>query len=135
MGVTCCEAMDELGAILDITHQSDTSFWESMALFKGPRCSPRTRTPARWCREAGNSVTTQLKALIERDAVVGPALDNWMLYPDCVRGETPNTLIHLTDYVEHIDRICQLAGVTHATRRSVSDLDGGYGWEQTPEGA
>jgi membrane dipeptidase len=29
-------AMDERGAILDITHQSDTSFWESLERFKGP---------------------------------------------------------------------------------------------------
>jgi membrane dipeptidase len=73
----------------------------------------------------------QLKALIERDAVIGPALDAWMLYPGYVKGETPSALIHLTDYVEHIDHICQLAG--NARHAAIgSDLDGGYGYEQTP---
>jgi membrane dipeptidase len=73
----------------------------------------------------------QLKALIERDAVIGAALDNWMLYPGYVRRETPRELIHLSDFVEHIDHLCQLAGsARHAALGS--DLDGGYGTEQTP---
>ena len=124
-------AMDELGAILDITHQSDTSFWESLELFKGPVFASHQN-----CRAlvpGGRQFTDdQLKALIERDAVIGPALDNWMLYPSYVRGETSNTLIHLKDYVDHIDHICQLAG--NARHAAIgSDLDGGYGYEQTPE--
>jgi membrane dipeptidase len=124
-------AMGEVGAILDITHQSDTSFWESLSLFKGPVFASHQN-----CRAlvpGGRQFSDdQLRALIDRGAVIGPALDNWMLYPDYVRGETPNTLVHLSDYVDHIDRICQLAG--NARHAAIgSDLDGGYGWEQTPE--
>jgi membrane dipeptidase len=124
-------AMDEMGAILDITHQSDTSFWESLARFKG-----RVFASHQNCRAlvpGGRQMSDdQLKALIERDAIIGPALDNWMLYPDYVRGETPNTAVHLADYVNHIDHICQLAG--NARHVAIgSDLDGGYGFEQTPE--
>ncbi|HEU5315428.1 MAG TPA: membrane dipeptidase [Chloroflexota bacterium] len=123
--------MDELGAILDITHQSDTSFWESLERFRGPVFASHQN-----CRAivAGGRQFSdeQLKALIERDAIVGPALDNWMLYPGYVRNETPRELIHLSDYVEHVDRICQLAG--NARHVAIgSDLDGGYGYEQTPE--
>ena len=62
---------------------------------------------------------------------IGPALDNWMLYPGYARGETPNTAVSLTDYVDHIDHVCQLAG--NARHVAIgSDLDGGYGTEQTP---
>jgi membrane dipeptidase len=123
--------MDEMGAILDITHQSDISFWESLKRFKG-----RVFASHQNCRAivpGGRQFSDdQLRALIERDAIIGPALDNWMLYPGYVRMQTPRELIHLSDYVNHIDHICQLTG----TARHVaigSDLDGGYGYEQTPE--
>jgi membrane dipeptidase len=120
-----------VGAILDVTHQSDTSFWESLERFKGPVFASHQN-----CREivpGGRQFSDdQIKALIERDAILGPALDNWMLYPGYVRTETPRELIHLSDYVEHVDHICKLAG--NARHVAIgSDLDGGYGYEQTPE--
>ncbi len=124
-------AMDEVGAILDITHQSDTSFWESLERFRGAVFASHQN-----CRAlvpGGRQMSDdQLKALIERDAVVGPALDNWMLYPDYVRNQTPKSLIHLRDFVEHVDHVCQLAGSARHVAIG-SDLDGGYGYEQTPE--
>ena len=123
-------AMDEVGAILDITHQSDTSFWELLERFRGPVFASHQN-----CRAlvpGGRQMSDeQLKALIERGAVIGAALDNWMLYPGYVRRETPRELIHLSDFVDHIDHLCQLAGsARHAAIGS--DLDGGYGTEQTP---
>ena len=73
----------------------------------------------------------QLKAIIERDGVIGAALDAWMLYPDWVRGETAPSVLTLASVADHIDHVCQLAGSTrHAAIGS--DLDGGYGTEQTP---
>ena len=123
--------MDELGAILDITHQSDTSFWESLERFKGPVFASHQNCRALVPGDRQHS-DEQLKALIARGAVIGPALDNWMLYPGYVRQQTPRELIHLSDYVEHIDHICQVAG--NARHVAIgSDLDGGYGYEQTPE--
>jgi membrane dipeptidase len=124
-------AMDEVGAILDITHQSDTSFWESLSLFKGRVFASHQNCRALVPGDRQHS-DDQLKALIERDAIIGPALDNWMLYPGYVRQQTPREAIRLSDYVAHVDHICQLAG--NARHVAIgSDLDGGYGYEQTPE--
>jgi membrane dipeptidase len=124
------QAMDELGAVLDLTHQCDASFWESLERFKGPVIASHQN-----CRAlvpGGRQMDDdQLRALIERGAIIGPALDNWMLYPGYVRGQTPNALVSLRDYVDHIDHICQLAG-SAAHVAIGSDLDGGYGSEQTP---
>ena len=54
-----------------------------------------------------------------------------MLYPDWVRGETDPAVLTLESVADHIDHVCQLAGSTrHAAIGS--DLDGGYGTEQTP---
>ena len=54
-----------------------------------------------------------------------------MLYPGWIVGETPNTVVSLEAYVDHIDHVCQLAGNSrHAAIGS--DLDGGYGLERCP---
>jgi membrane dipeptidase len=130
-GRALLQAMDEIGAILDITHQSDTSFWESLALFKGRVFASHQNCRALVPGDRQHS-DDQLKALIERDAIIGPALDNWMLFPGYVRQQTPREQIHLSDYVAHVDHICQLAG--NARHVAIgSDLDGGYGYEQTPD--
>jgi membrane dipeptidase len=123
-------AMDEIGAVLDVTHQCDASFWESLERFRGPVLASHQNSRA-IVPGARQMSDDQLRALMERDAIIGPALDNWMLYPGYVRGETPNTAVQLTDYVDHIDHLCQLAG--NARHVAIgSDLDGGYGYEQTP---
>jgi membrane dipeptidase len=73
----------------------------------------------------------QVRRLVERGAVIGAAMDDWMLYPGWVRGESDPALVSLNDVVDHIDRVCQLAGNSrHAAIGT--DLDGGYGTEQTP---
>jgi membrane dipeptidase len=69
--------------------------------------------------------------LIERDAVIGAAFDNWMLYPGWVAGQTSSSVVSLANVIDHIDHVCQLAGNTqHAAIGS--DLDGGFGREQSP---
>ena len=76
---------------------------------------------------------TQL--LIERGSVIGCALDAWMIVPNWVRRQsTPEEMgVRIDHLVDHIDRICQLAG--DAKHVGVgSDLDGGFGYEQTPIG-
>ncbi len=48
-----------------------------------------------------------------------------------MRGETTNEHLSLEDVVDQIDHVCQLAGNSrHAAIGT--DLDGGYGIEQTP---
>ena len=75
----------------------------------------------------------QLKALIERKAVIGMAFDAWMMHPGWQRGVTqPYTAgVNLARIVEHVDHICQLAGNTEHVGIG-SDLDGGFGREQCP---
>ena len=54
-----------------------------------------------------------------------------MLFPNWVRGQTRPEVVGLSAVADHIDHVCQLAG---STRHSAigSDLDGGFGHEQTP---
>jgi len=78
-----------------------------------------------------NAVGARLRAIINRDGVIGTALDAWMLQPDWIRGETTNENLTLGAVADHIDHVCQLAGNSrHAAIGS--DLDGGFGQEQSP---
>ncbi len=63
--------------------------------------------------------------------MIGAAFDAWMLYPGWVRGETRRDVVGLEAAADHIDHICQLAGDSRHVAIG-SDLDGGFGTEQTP---
>jgi membrane dipeptidase len=124
--------MDRLGIILDATHLCDDSFWEALDHFHGPVWASHNNCRA-LVDDTRQFSDEQLKALIARGAVIGGALDAWMMVPGWIRGKTTPasagvTLEHLVD---HIDHVCQLAG--NALHSGLgTDLDGGFGREQGP---
>ncbi len=64
--------------------------------------------------------------------MIGTAFDTWMLQPGWIIGQSSNAQITLSNVVDHIDYVCQLAGNSrHAALGS--DLDGGYGREGSPD--
>ena len=121
--------IERLGMALDMTHLSDKSFWQVADRFTGRILASHQncRALCDWQRQFDDK---QLKLVIERDGVIGIAFDAIMLQPGWVRGESkPDVTIERS--VDHIDRICQLAG--NAQHVGIgSDLDGGFGNEQTP---
>jgi membrane dipeptidase len=121
---------DRLGMILDLTHMSDISFFEALDLFHGPVMASHNNCRALVPGDRQFS-DEQLKLLIARGAVIGAVLDAWMLYPGWVRGSTKPDVVTLAAVIDNVDHICQLAGNTDHVAIG-SDLDGGYGTEQTP---
>ncbi len=122
-----------LGIILDVTHLCDDCFWEALDLYSGPLWASHQNCRALVPHHRQFS-DEQLKALIARGAVIGAALDAWMLAPGWVRGRTTpqSANLWLTAVVDHIDHVCQLAG--NARHAGIgSDLDGAFGREQTPQ--
>lgn len=129
-GKDLLRAMDGAGMILDVTHLADESFWQAVEHFKGPVLASHNncRSLVPGDRQFSDE---QIQYLIERGAVIGVACDSWMLHPDYVFGKTPNSLVSMEAVANHIDHICQLAGTArHAAIGS--DLDGGFGKEQSP---
>jgi membrane dipeptidase len=129
-GPRLLKEMERAGMILDATHLSDQSFDEALAIYGGPVLASHHN-----CRALvpGQRQLTddQIQRLIARGAVIGTALDAWMLYPGWIRGETQPEVVGLEAMIDHIDRVCQLAG--NARHAAIgSDLDGGFGTEQTP---
>ena len=56
-----------------------------------------------------------------------------MLYPGWVRGETDRSVVHFSAAADHIDHVCQIAGNSNHIALG-TDLDGGFGYNQTPTG-
>ena len=129
-GVQLLKEFSRVGMILDVTHLSDISFWQAMEHFPGPVLASHQNCRALVPGDR-QLADQQIKELIRRDAVIGAALDAWMLFPNWVRGQTKPEVVGLSAAADHIDHVCQLAG---STRHSAigSDLDGGFGTEQTP---
>lgn len=123
------ENIQKLGMALDMTHLSDKAFWQVADRFDG-RVLASHQNARKFCDWQRQFSDEQLKYVIERDGVIGVAFDAIMLQPGWVRGVTkPQVTIERA--VENIDHVCQLAGNCKHSGIG-SDLDGGYGYEQTP---
>jgi membrane dipeptidase len=122
--------MDRLGIILDATHLADESFFQALDVFSGPVLASHQNCRALVPGDRQMS-DEQLKLLIERGAVIGAPLDNWMIVPNWQTGVTARSEATLAKVADHIDHVCQLAGSHHHAAIG-SDLDGGYGSEQSP---
>ena len=131
-GLALLKEMERLNIILDVTHLCDDAFWQALEHFNGYVWASHNNVRALVNHNRQYS-DGQLKILIERGAVIGCALDAWMLVPGWIRGKsTPQSKnCNLENAVDHVDHICQLAGnVLHVGIGS--DLDGGFGTEQCP---
>jgi membrane dipeptidase len=133
LGRDLLDEMRNLKMVLDVTHLTDEGFWEALDLFDGPVWASHNNCRSLVPHQRQFS-DEQLRALIDRSAVIGMAFDAWMMHPGWERGRTtPESAdLRIERIVEHIDHICQLAG-NHRHCGIGSDLDGGYGTEQTPQ--
>ncbi len=126
------QAFESVGMILDLTHLSDTSFYQVIECFVGPVCAShqacRALVPGQ--RQFSDA---QIKIVIQRGGVLGIPCDAWMLYAGWERGVTSRDVVAINALADHIDHICQLAGNCQHVCVG-SDLDGGFGTEQTPTG-
>jgi membrane dipeptidase len=124
--------MDRLGLILDVTHLTDEEFREALDLYQGSMWASHSdcRALAPHQRQLTDE---QIKALAQRGAVIGAALDAWMMVPNWIKRQTtPESVgLKLEKIVEQVDHVCQITG--NARHSGIgSDLDGGFGREQSP---
>jgi len=132
LGQELLQRMDRLNMILDVTHLCDDAFWHALEIYKGNIWASHNN-----CRKFVNHnrqfSDEMILALAERNAVIGVALDAWMIVPNWVRGvSTPKGMNCTLDIAaNNIDHICQLTGNTNHVAIG-SDLDGAFGREQCP---
>jgi len=131
-GLILLREMERLRIILDLTHLSDEAFWEALEIFDGVVLASHNNCRALVPHQRQFD-DEQIRAIISRNGVIGVALDDWMLAPGWIRGGRENPLVTLEHVADQVDHICQLAGNSlHAAIGS--DLDGGFGREQSPAG-
>ncbi len=121
--------MGRCGMALDVSHMAETSFWEALDLHHGALCASHSncRTLVPTDRQLSDAM---IRAVVERDGVIGTVLFNRFLRPDWQPGDA-KAAVSLTDVVRHLDHICAIAGDTRHVGIG-SDLDGGFGLEGSP---
>lgn len=124
--------IERLNLILDATHLCDQSFWETMRIYEGPVWASHNNC-RKFVKHNRQFADEQIIELIGRKAVIGVALDAWMMVPNWQRGiSTPEKMgVTLDQMVDNIDHICQLAGNSRHVGIG-TDLDGAFGKEQCP---
>lgn len=134
-GIALLAEMEKLSMPLDLTHASDTTFWDAIERYPGAVYSSHAncRAITQQQRELSDEM---IRAILGRDGVLGVVMCNPMIRPDLIQGPVWNsthhevTLEHLTD---HIDHLCQLAGDAEHVALG-TDTDGGFGSEACPHG-
>lgn len=131
-GIALLKEMQSLNMILDATHLCDDAFWDAMEIYDGNIWASHNN-----CRRIVDHnrqfSDEMIRALISKGAVIGGALDGWMMVPGWVRGSSlPEQLnCNLEKLVDHMDHICQVAGNSLHIGLG-TDLDGAFGKEQSP---
>lgn len=109
---------------LDLSHLSDSAFFQALDLFPGRIYSSHSA-----CRHLldhpRNHTDQQLRLIIQRHGVIGLPLYT----PFLATPHQPRPSLHR--WIDHLDHICQLAGSPHHVALG-SDLDGGFGTEFLP---
>lgn len=129
-GKRLLDAMRERRMILDVSHLSDQSFRDAMEHFDGSVVATHSN-----CRHfvPGNRQLDdeQIRALVERDSVIGVVAFNSFLDARWKMKQPNQTPVGLARMVDHIDHICQIAGGPRHVGIG-SDLDGGFGRQDSP---
>jgi membrane dipeptidase len=112
LGVQALEEMDRLGMIFDVSHLTDSNFWDVADVMKGPFIASHSN-----CREiadvARNLKDDMIVALADHKGVMGLNFGAGFVHRE---NATVATL------VDHVDRIVEVAGIDYVGLGS--DFDG-----------
>lgn len=128
-GRALLEVMHEYRVILDLTHMNERASLEALEQYEGPVAATHSNCRALVPGERQLS-DTQIRAIGERDGVIGVVLFNSFLRAGYKKGDRKES-VTLDHVVAHIDHICQTLG--NARHVSIgSDMDGGFGAADIP---
>ncbi len=128
-GRALLEVMNEFSLILDLTHMSEKASLEALDQYEGTVVATHSNSRILVPGERQLS-DTQIRAIGQRDGVIGTVLFNKFLRPGYKIGD-PKELVTLDHVIAHIDHVCQTLG--DACHVGIgSDMDGGFGLADTP---
>jgi membrane dipeptidase len=102
-GVEVIGKAEELGILIDLSHINEAGFWDALDVTSFPVIASHSNA-RRLCDHLRNLTDEQLKAIAERDGVIGA-----VAIPSFVDGERPT----LEKYVSHIEYMADLVGYRH----------------------
>lgn len=109
--------MNKLGMLIDLSHASETTFWEVLKRSKRPVFASHSSAKALFGHDR-NLTDEQLRALARQGGVVQVCP-----CPDFLRKELKNAT--LTDFMHHLEHAIEVAGIDHVGIGT--DFDGGGG--------
>ena len=121
---------DRLGLLLDLVHTADTAFEQALDLYQGPVFVSHGNCRALVSHDR-QITDAQIREVAARGGILGVVMDEWMLVPGYLRGHPDRSRATLENVADQIDHICSLLGTSEHVGIG-SDLDGGFGTEQTP---
>jgi membrane dipeptidase len=132
LGRALMPELERAGLVLDVSHMAEESFWQALDLFGGTLIASHSNCRALAPERSADRHLSDamIKALLERDAVIGAVLFNGFIAAEYQKDD-PKAGYPLARLVRHIDHICQIAGDARHCAIG-SDLDGGLGREHIP---
>lgn len=131
LGHDLLREMARHSVVLDTSHLAEEAFWDAVGAFEGPviasHSNPRAFVPG--VRQLSDE---QIRAIVGRGGIVGTVLFNAFLAP-AWRDNPVKSTVSLDTVARALDHVCQIAGDAHHAAIG-SDMDGGLGREQIPEG-
>ncbi len=99
---------NKLGILLDVSHISESGFWDIIELSKAPVMASHSNA-TKLCAHPRNITDEQIKALAENGGVMGMNFVGSFLNPKVSSGQ----MATLDDLIDHIDHITNLVEVDH----------------------
>lgn len=116
--------------ILDTSHLAEVSFFEALDLFEGHVIATHSNCRAIVPTDRHLS-DGMIRAIVERDGVIGIALYNSFLSSDWWKTGKRKDQVTLSHFVRQVEHICDLVGDSLHVGIG-SDLDGAFGSESIP---
>jgi membrane dipeptidase len=131
LGRTLMVELGKSGFILDTSHLSEESFFESLELFKGSVIASHSNV-RKFVPTDRQLSDEMIRALVERDGVIGTVFFNEFLRHGWRDSGAHKEQVTLSTVVDEMKYVCDLAGdVRHVGIGT--DFDGGFGAEAIPK--
>ncbi len=118
VGVSLIEECEHLGIVIDVSHMTDQSFWDTMKVARKPVIASHSSVRA-ICDQKRNLTDDMIRAIARNGGTIGINFSQAFLRRDLASTAD----VSLDDTFEHFDHILRLVGDEHVSFGS--DYDGG----------
>lgn len=121
--------MNDMNALLDLSHMAERAFYEAIDMYDGTIIASHSN-PRRFVNTDRHLSDEMIRLLAERDGVMGVVLYNRFMVEGWQPGDPRPPMSLIVDIIDHI---CQVTG-SAAHVGIGSDFDGGFGADSIPQG-